>query len=240
MKSFKQLLTTFLIGVGLSLAAYAQPPTLYSPNYQSGAHKKVLTAVENYVQETLVSQGSENISVSAFPIDKRIALANCSLPYRFAMTEGNKIQTYSTVKVTCPESTWYLFVNVKIEELKRTVVTSEMLSPGALLTEQNLSIVDISTQKIRQTTFSHVSDLEGARLKHRVRAGQPVTPNMVCFVCKGDVITLAATVKGLRISTKGIAQQDGNRGDTIRVKNSRSAKVVLAKVKNHTTAIVNI
>jgi flagella basal body P-ring formation protein FlgA len=240
MKSFRQLLTTLVIGVGLSLSAQAQPPTLYSANYQGEAHKQVLTAVENYVQETLVSQGSENISVSAFPIDKRIALASCSLPYQFTMTETDKIQTYSTVKVTCPASTWYLFVNVKVKQLKRTVVTSEMLSPGALLSEQNLTIADISTQSLRQTTFSNVSDLDGARLKHRVRAGQPVTPNMVCFVCKGDVITLAAKVNGLQISTKGIAQQDGNRGDTIRVKNSRSAKVVLAKVKNHTTAIVSI
>jgi len=240
MKNFRQFLITLGFGVSLSVTAYAQSPKLYSPNYESDSHKNISAEVENFVEKTLLSQGSENISVSAFPLDKRIAIVKCSSPYQFSITEADSIQTYSTVKVTCQDSAWYLFVNVKVEELKRTVVTAEMLSPGTLLTQQNLTIADISTQKLRQTTFSEVVDLEGARLKHRIRAGQPITPNMVCFVCKGDVITLAAKAQGLSISTKGIAQQDGNRGDTIRVKNSRSAKVVLAKVQNHTTAVVSI
>ena len=240
MKNFSLFLITLGASAMLSVIANAQPPTLYSPSRENDAHQQMSSAVENFVQKTLVSEGSENISVSAFPLDKRIALTECRSPYQYAMTESDAVQTYSTVKVTCPGTQWYLFVNVKVEELKRTVVTAEMLSPGTLLTQQNLAIADINSQKLRHTTFSDIDELAGARLKHRIRAGQPVTPNMVCFVCKGDVITLAAQVEGLSISTKGIAQQDGNRGDTIRVKNRRSEKVVLAKVKNHTTAIVSI
>lgn len=240
MNNLRPFLTSVVFGALLTIPAYAQSTKLYSPAKISSAHQQVSTDAENFIRTTLMSKGADNISVSVFPLDKRITLAQCASPYQFSMTEKETIQTYSTVKVTCPESSWFVFINVKVEELKRTVVTAEMMSPGTLLTQQNLSIADINTNKLRHTTFAEVEDLDGARLKYRVRAGQPITPNMVCFVCKGDVITLAAQGQGLRISTKGIAQQDGNRGDTIKVKNSRSDKVVLAKVQDHNTVIVNI
>lgn len=240
MNNLRPFFTTFVFGTLFSAATYAQPPHLYSPDTRNDAHQQVSIAAENFVKQARLSEGAENISVSAFPLDKRIKLAGCSTPYQFALSNKETIQTYSTVKVTCPESSWFVFINVKVEELKRTVITAETLSPGSLLTQQNLSIADINANKLRHTTYSEIIDLEGARLKYRVRSGQPITPNMVCFVCKGDVITLAAKVQGLSISTKGIAQQDGNRGDTIKVKNSRSDKVVLAKVQDHNTAVVNI
>ena len=115
-----------------------------------------------------------------------------------------------------------------------------MVSPDSLLTQQNLTTADIKVQSLRNSTYVTVDELLGARIKHRVRPGQPITPNMICYVCKGDLITLSAVSDGLHISTKGIAQQDGNIGDTIRVRNSRSDKVVLARVADVETAIVRI
>lgn len=240
MKNFRQFPLIAIFYALVSLSANAEGPTLYSPQPQNDAHKEIAKSVEKFVHNHFIEQGAENISVSAFPLDKRITLATCNQAYDFAMTDSEKMQAYSTVKVTCPDTAWYVFINVKVEELKRTVVTAEMISPGTLITKLNVRTADINTNKLRNTTYSDVSELEGARLKYRVREGQPVTPRMVCFVCKGDVITIAAKANGLTISTKGIAQQDGNRGDTIKVKNTRSEKVVLAKVQDHSTAVVNI
>jgi flagella basal body P-ring formation protein FlgA len=193
-----------------------------------------------FVENEMYAQGAEHLSVSVFPLDERINVQACPTGYQFEISNQKAIKTYSTIKASCEQSDWYLFLNVKVEQLKQVVITNETLSPGTLLTQQNLTIADINTQKLRHTTFTNVEELIGARLKYRVRPGQPVTPNMVCFVCKGDVITLAARAQGLSISTKGIAQQDGNKGDTIKVKNSRSDKVVLAKVMDHNTAMVSI
>jgi flagella basal body P-ring formation protein FlgA len=53
---------------------------------------------------------------------------------------------------------------------------------------------------------------------------------MLCYVCKGDSIVINASIGGLSIKTNGVAQQDGNLGDTIMVRNSHSKKVIDAKV----------
>ena len=78
------------------------------------------------------------------------------------------------------------------------------------------------------------------RLKYRVREGQPVQSNMLCFVCKGDRITISARAAGMAVKTSGIAQQDGVIGDTIRVENSNSRKTVVAEVASTQEVVVNL
>jgi flagella basal body P-ring formation protein FlgA len=55
---------------------------------------------------------------------------------------------------------------------------------------------------------------------------------MLCFVCKGDKVTIMAVSVGLSLKVSGIAQQDGNLGDTIRVQNASSKKIVSATVSS--------
>lgn len=213
----------------------------------SGQHALLSHSVSEYVLSQVEQNDSERVQspnrstkVKVFPIDKRVTIPQCPQGFQFAMATERKTQSYQTVKVSCPETSWYLFVNAQVEQYQQVVVTAEMVSPDAILTQQNLTVADIKIQSLRNSTFLNVEQLVGARIKYRVRPGQPITPNMICYVCKGDLITLSAESNGLRISTKGVAQQDGNIGDTIRVKNSRSEKVVLAKVADVETAVVRI
>ncbi|WP_100642176.1 flagellar basal body P-ring formation chaperone FlgA [Alteromonas facilis] len=207
-------------------------------------HELIEQQTEAFVTQALENQ-SEYISnrqtlVDVFPIDRRVSVEPCQNAYQFDLSDNALTSSYATVKVSCPATDWYLFVNAKIEQTQAVVVTSEMLSPGSILTQQNLRLADISSKSLRYSTFDDVDQLIGARLKYRVRPDQPIKPNMVCFVCKGDLITLSAKADGLSISTKAVAQEDGNIGDTIQVKNRRSDKIVLAKVENVDTATIEI
>jgi flagella basal body P-ring formation protein FlgA len=68
----------------------------------------------------------------------------------------------------------------------------------------------------------------------------PVTTNMICMVCKGDKVTISANQSNLTISTSGIALEDGNMGDSIRVENSSSGKVLRARVSGVESVEVNL
>ncbi|MBT0584971.1 flagellar basal body P-ring formation chaperone FlgA [Alteromonas oceanisediminis] len=238
----KNLSEAFFIALlaTLPLALNASTLAEQATDKKAELHVAVQKGVEEYVRSQRPVDETQTLFVEAYPIDERINVAPCDVPYTYSMTESGAQQSYGTVKVTCADNNWYLFVNVKIEERQQVVVLADMVSPDTLLTQQNLTTADINSQSLRHTTFSDPSALYGARIKHRVRAGQPINPNMICFVCKGDLITLSANSAGLSISTKGIAQQDGNIGDTIRVMNSRTERTVLAKVQDHETAVVSI
>jgi flagella basal body P-ring formation protein FlgA len=133
-----------------------------------------------------------------------------------------------------------LFTSVQVEQTKPVVVTSETMSPGSLLTTTNLYVADIPIDRLRGSTYSSTENLVGARLKRRVRPGQIINNGMLCFVCKGDRVTIMAISTGLQLKVSGIAQEDGNLGDTIRVQNTASKKTVSATVASTNEVSIQI
>jgi flagella basal body P-ring formation protein FlgA len=57
-------------------------------------------------------------------------------------------------------------------------------------------------------------------------------------VKRGDIVQVVAETPVLRISVKGMAKQDGAKGDRIKVVNLRSKKVIYAQVVDGQTVSV--
>ena len=193
------------------------------------------TLIQEQAQEYLYSviptaSGNQQVSIDMVNIDERIEIPACPSGYRYDASPETLANAYLSVRVSCNTNQWYLFVNAKVQRTIDVVVTAGMLSPGTMLNENNLSVQSIDVNRLRHTTFSHVDDVIGARIKHRVRAGQPVQNNMLCFVCSGDRITINVSVGGMQVKTAGIAQQDGVIGDNIRVENANTHKQIIAQI----------
>ena len=204
------------------------------------ARIQVIEAVENYVLQQLEGVHSEGLEVKAMPIDSRIQIPLCPSPLVISASDEALRQSNVTVKAQCHDNDWYLYMVVKAIQMQPVVVLKDVLSPGTLLTPENVTVVKMNKKRLRTSTFADINDVVGARLKRRARAGQPVVPNQLCFVCKGDNVLITADAKGLEIKTKGIAQQDGNLGDTIAVRNSNSQKLVRGKVTDLNQVSVQI
>lgn len=195
----------------------------------SAMHDLVTDTAESYVRENVFPSPGSKITISAKEIDKRIKIPVCPLPLT-SSTNNRFDQSSVTVKVQCPSNDWFIYLSVKIEEVQPVVVPNTALSPGTILTMDNLETIDVNKNRLRSTTFQEPATLIGARLKRRSRPGQPISPSMLCFVCKGDAIVIVAQAGNMQIKTSGVAEQDGNIGDTIIVKNKRSKKRIGARV----------
>jgi flagella basal body P-ring formation protein FlgA len=75
-----------------------------------------------------------------------------------------------------------------------------------------------------------MQQLIGTRLKRRVSKDYPIFGSNICVVCKGDTVSIIARTEQFQIKTVGEAVEDGNLGQQIRVKNTRSNKTVDAIV----------
>ena len=85
--------------------------------------------------------------------------------------------------------------------------------------------------RIRNGSFFQTrNSLYGARLKRNLNTNKLIKSRDVCFVCKGDKVTINATKTGLSIKASGIALSDANIGGTVRVKNSRTQRIVVGTV----------
>ncbi|WP_229804956.1 flagellar basal body P-ring formation chaperone FlgA [Alteromonas halophila] len=204
-------------------------------------HTTIEQGVERYLLDALAgSQADTNVQVEVVGIDSRIAIPECAEGFTYHADDDALAQSYISVRVSCRNNDWYLFSSAQVSRTRQIVVTAGMISPGTVLSAENLQLADIDVKRLRHTAYSGMEQLIGARMKRRVREGSPVQANMLCFVCKGDRITITARTAGMQVKTSGIAQQDGVVGDTIEVVNASSKKSVIAEVASAQTVVVNL
>jgi flagella basal body P-ring formation protein FlgA len=192
--------------------------------------QQLINQAEQFVIEQLNPNANKTIDVTAMPIDKRVHVPTCSSGLTFHSSKEALSQSNVTVKAQCPGKDWYMFMVVKATETQPVVVISSAVSPGTLLTSNNVHVVSMNKKRLRSSTFSDIKYVLGARIKRRVSSGRPVDPNNLCYVCKGDNVIITAGTSNMRVKTSGVALEDGSMGETIQVKNRRSNKKIYARV----------
>ncbi|MEL7387972.1 MAG: flagellar basal body P-ring formation chaperone FlgA, partial [Pseudomonadota bacterium] len=178
--------------------------------------------------------------VEVVSIDERITIPECPTGFQYNASDEALSQSYISVRVSCGDNDWYLFTSGQVTRTKEIVVTQGAISPGTVLTSTNLSLAKVDVRRLRYTAFTDISDLVGARMKRRITDGQAIQANMLCFVCKGDRITITAEISGMEVKTAGIAQQDGVVGDNIKVINASSQKAVIARVASPEEVVIHL
>lgn len=191
---------------------------------------RLISQAEKFVLDQLDPTNIKTINVVATPIDERVDVPACNSELTFSSNPEALSQSNVMVKAECSDNNWYMFMVVKATETQPVVVISSAVSPGTLLTLDNIHVVNMNKKLLRSSTFADVEDVLGARIKRRVTAGIPVDPNNLCFVCKGDSVTISAGNPSMRVKTSGVALEDGRMGETIQVKNRRSNKKIYAQV----------
>ena len=192
--------------------------------------QQLISQAQQFVLDQLDPDNNKSIEVLAMPIDERVEVPTCLSALEFSSSPEALSQSNVMVKAQCQDNDWYMFMVVKANETQRVVVFSSAVSPGTLLSTDNLKVINMNKKRLRSSTFADINDVVGARIKRRVSAGRPVNPNNLCFVCKGDRVTISAGNSNMQVKTTGVALEDGRMGETIQVKNRRSNKMIYARV----------
>lgn len=192
--------------------------------------EQLVLQAEHFIIDQLNPDGDKDIEVTAMPIDERVHVPICESGISFSASQESLNQSNISVKAECQNSNWYMFMLVKAIETQPVVVMSSAVSPGTLLSDDNVHVIYMDKKRLRSSTFADIEQVIGARIKRRVASGRPVESKNLCYVCKGDRVVITAGTETMQVKTSGIALEDGNMGETIQVKNRRSSKKVYAKV----------
>ena len=229
-----QSLTRLLLCVVLSVISISCLAAMTNHvRVEEGAKQYLLSQLTDNAQDT-------SIDVAIVKIDDRINIPDCPTGFEYNASQEALSQSYISVRVSCRNNEWYLFTSGQVTRTKEIVVTQGAISPGTVLTSSNLSLAKVDVRRLRHTAFTELEALIGARIKRRVTDGQAIQSNMLCFVCKGDRITITAEVAGMEVKTAGIAQQDGVVGDNIKVINASSQKAVIARVASPEEVVIHL
>lgn len=114
--------------------------------------------------------------------------------------------------------------------LKRTVpVLAHRLESGSVIGERDLDLIDMPDSRITADIVTEPSQLIGREMRRDVSEGEILRARDIMpprFVQRGTLVTMKIETPYMIITAQGKAEQDGTEGDTIRVKNTQSNRVV--------------
>lgn len=136
--------------------------------------------------------------------------------------------------VSCEDTdnNWRLNVTIKASLTLDVVVTETAIGRDQTVTAQSLKL-EQRTLSRDDRFFTAIADATGLQTQRRIRSGQILNPRLLNappLVEKGNQVVIIATKDGFTASTRGVALEDGGKGEQIDVENSRSGKVVRAVV----------
>ncbi|NMH65532.1 flagellar basal body P-ring formation chaperone FlgA [Shewanella salipaludis] len=194
----------------------------------------IMAQTKAVVAKKITAPDNARVEITPLNLDSRLAPPRCSTAVTVELASDREISRNNTVKIGCNspdlDYPWQVYVSVRVDILFPVVVATNILSAGDLITANELEIRYIDQTSLRGQQFAQPSEIVGTRVKHRVAMEAPILANNLCFVCKGDAISIFARSDAFEIKTLGEALRDGNLGDTIRVKNSHSGRELDARV----------
>ncbi|KZN53335.1 flagellar basal body P-ring formation chaperone FlgA [Pseudoalteromonas luteoviolacea] len=232
------LKNTIAVQFFLILAYFLAKQPVYAQTYEP---KKIQELAIKYVEEHSTEDPKGVLNISALPLDARIPSRPCQSPLAISSKASPPFNRQVTVQVRCTDKrTWVQFVHVKIETLYPVIVTTQQLDKGTVLQAEDLKVAMRPKHFVRASNIESIDMLVGSKTKRRIQAEKAINLRQICMVCKGDSVIILAGNKNFAIKTQGIALQDGNLGEQIRVKNVKSGKTIRARVKDVDSVAVNI
>lgn len=170
-----------------------------------------------------------DVKVTAGRLDSRLRLEACSHEPEAFMAPGQH-GIPSSVGVRCTgESSWTLYVPVRVEVLTDVLVLTVPAERGEHLTANHVRVEKRDVAGITQSYLTDLDAIAGMVMRRRALAGTVLNGAVLereTIVERGERVRLEAGGGALSVSVEGEAMADAARGDRVRVKNIASGVVV--------------
>lgn len=176
----------------------------------------------------------QDIAITISNLDSRLTLPKCSSELITQITETAYGQRSMPVRISCKEGArWSIFVPTSIDIYEDVVVSTRRLGKGEHLTKEDIILKRTNTSQVGQSYIESVKELIGKEMKRTLKAGVMLRPRDITepkLVNRGDSVDIRSRTKGIMVSTQGTALSDGRLGQRIKIRNTRSTRVVDALV----------
>ena len=192
--------------------------------------------IEQHIRNELSSYKEGTVRVTADKIDSRLNLKACAEDQLVVFNPyQSPILSTSTMGIKCQENDnhWSLYVPVKITVLKTIYVAKRALIKGNRLTEDDIYQTEMDVQRLNKGYFTEKDLLVGQICKQNISPNSPLNPHNVeaaKLINKGERVSIVVNDNNLTISMDGVAMEEGSLGDTIKVRNLSSKKIIEAQI----------
>lgn len=216
-------------------------PAAANPSFQP--LESIRDTVHNYILDSL-SDSPLNIEVDVSQPDSRLKLAACSESLTAFMPSGKVRAGNMTVGVRCSgDSPWKIYIPARVKTLGDVVKLARPVTRGHTLTINDLRVEQDDIGALNSGYFEQPSQLLGFQVKRSMRSGQILNRLMVKLpnaIKRGQKVTLLANTAGFEVRVAGKALGDAALGESLRVLNLSSKRVVEGKVTGEKLVTVSL
>lgn len=191
---------------------------------------QIQQAAQQHVLSNVDTPAGSELDVSAANVDERIFATDCPAPLQTSSSSNNGSASAITVLVECEPDNWKVYVPVKLTVTVPMVTALTPLTRGQIITDHNVTMSMVDLLRFRRQGFSSPDLVVGAKTKKNLKLGDVIEQNDVCVVCRNENVRIRAVSGGMSITTEGTALSDGTFGEQIKVKNSKSNRIIDAQV----------
>ncbi len=194
-------------------------------------HATIRQAIKNHVMQQQVPL--KNIEVSVTSLNQQVLQPRCQRPLQVETTPGTRLIGHTTLVVSCSQPSWRIHVAAHVDGSINVLRARYPISRGSLITPDALEYVSRKYSQLHYGYYESTRGLANMQAKRNIKTGQILTPGLLKaqkLVLRGQHITIVAENGRLNLRAKGKALMDGEKGQTIRVQNLKSKKLIYAEV----------
>lgn len=223
-------LGVILISLALGVQAAAIEKT-------SDIQRAAQTFLEGYYREraaTNPQRQDEEIHVSVNKPDPRLRLTACDKPLTPSFKHQPAGNGRTTVKVSCQGSQpWSLYLVATVTIRAPVAVASHTLERGSILAPDDIRLGLRDTTGLGRGYVRDLQRLVNMQLKRPLAPGEVIRLSNVVAqkaIARGDQVIIEAKAGSISVVTPGIALADGRVGQQISIRNSKSKRIIKARV----------
>ncbi len=196
--------------------------------------KKYLAENENSYK----NYPTQRVTFSISNLDNRLSLAPCQTKPIIQPQNSIYASTRFTLRVICNSPSWLQYVSVQVKLFDYAVISRMAITKQTII---NADMVDIKEVEVSNTSKQYFHDIQEVINKI---AKNTIGPNQILSnthldlplaIRKNQEVTILAKTGNIAVKMKGIALDDGKLGQRIRIKNTKSQRVIEAIVLDSNT-----
>ncbi len=178
--------------------------------------------------------GLSRAEFSVAALDSRLALPGCTAPLAVTAQEPRQLQARFNTQVSCASGNgWSIYVPIDVAVFRPVVVAARPLARGEILTEADLIDSELDVTRLNGAYLTDIATAIGQEVRRPLAAQAVVSQQALqppLLIRRGEAVSIRASGTAMAVHMNGVAMTDGRLGQSIRVRNSSSKRVVDARV----------
>lgn len=166
--------------------------------------------------------------------DPRLQLALCQSPPTLEPTVGQRKTGKLSFRVSCSTpSPWSLYLFATVEQRTTTWESVVPIERDEMLTRSQLKPRDLWYTSLPGGLITSADQIVGKIARHTLQPGKAIREKSLrdaLLVRKGHLLRATINTPGFTVGTQVIALEEGVRGETIKVKNAKTEKLMTAVI----------